>query len=125
MAWPYTAKDPLLIPPGQLRNEITLQAQSQAPDAVTGAPSASWATVMTTMAGIASQGSREVFQAQQYASQVTHVLTVRWPGTGVAIAGGMRVSFGTRTFTVQSVENVMERNRVMKLMCVEVDGVQA
>ncbi len=37
-------------------------------------------------------------------------------------AAGMQVAFGVRKFTVQTVENVQERNRVVHLMCLEVNG---
>jgi hypothetical protein len=38
------------------------------------------------------------------------------------IEAGYRVVFSGRVFTVQYVENVYERNRVLLLYCVEVNG---
>jgi SPP1 family predicted phage head-tail adaptor len=124
LAYPYgRIKDPLSLPAGLLRNPVLIQAQSMTQDAV-GGPLTAWTTVLSCFAGISTMSSREVYQTAQFVSEVTHRVTIRWPGPSVSIQGGMQVVFGSRIFKIQNVENVQERNRVLYLMCVEINGVQ-
>jgi head-tail adaptor len=119
------SSDPLAINPGPLRHQISIQAQSASQDPETGEQSLSWNMVLTTMAKIATTSSREMYQAgtaARFVAQVSHLVTIRWPGASVTLAGGMRVLFGARTFVVQTVENVQERNRVVNLTCLEING---
>lgn len=120
-----TDQNPLALDAGVLRHQITIQSQSTAQDPETGEPSQVWNHVLTTMAAISTASSREMYQtgaAGQFVAQVTHIVKIRWPGASIMIAGGMRVTLGTRTFAIQTVENVQERNRVVNLMCLEVNG---
>jgi SPP1 family predicted phage head-tail adaptor len=112
---------PYLIDPGELRQQIQIQQQSTANDSV-GQPQATWTTVLTTMAKIASISVVERWQSAQFVGQVSHRITMRWPGAGVTIAGGMRVLFGSRIFVLQGVDNVEERNIVLHLLCLEING---
>ena len=126
MALPYPyqkVKDPLSIPPGLLRYEIQVQQPSSTQDAL-GSPSAQWTTVLTTLASIEDAGSREGYERTSltYSAQVTHRIRFWYPGVTVPLAGGFQVLFGARVFTVQSVVNVQQRNRVIILNCVEVDA---
>lgn len=107
---------------GELVHRITIQAQATTPDPSTGQPAVAWSPVLSTRARILTSGARELYQAQQYAPQLTHMVTIRWPGA-VVITSGMQVVFGSRTFTIQTIENVQERNRVLHLMCIEINGV--
>lgn len=114
--------DPLVIQPGTLRHSVTVQSPDYVADAIGGmsvAPT-SWTTVRTTFAAIDTAGGREMAQAAQIVSQVSHVVKLRW--TRTVIKAGYRVLFAGRFFTVQYAENVQERNRVLKLYCLEVDG---
>jgi len=115
--------DPLIINAGELRHQVQIQ-QLETTQSGTGAPSTTWDTVLTPMAAIMTASSREVYQAAQFSAQVSHVIKIRWPGAGITIQGGMQVLFGSRVFKLQTVENVFERNRVMLLHCLEINGVQ-
>lgn len=117
--------DPLALNPGDLRHRIAIQSQSSAQAPNTGEPSSQWNLVHETWAAILTPTSREMYQtgqAGQFVAQVTHLVKIRWPGVSVVLYGGMRVQFGARKFVVQTVENVQERNRVVNLLCVEVNG---
>lgn len=119
---PYnTARDPLILQPGELRHSVQIEAPDYAPGArgMSVTP-ASWTPVRATMAAIYTAGGRETSMASQIVSQVSHVVKVRW--TEDVIKANYRVVFGARTFTVGYVENVLERNRVLLLYCLEVDG---
>jgi SPP1 family predicted phage head-tail adaptor len=93
-----------------MRHEIQIQQQSTTKDSF-GQPQPVWTTVLTVMSAIATLSQREVY-ALQLAAQVTHRITVRWPGTSIGIAGGMRILYGSRTFLIQTPDNVQERNPV-------------
>jgi len=114
-------RDPLIIEPGELRHKIQIQQPIYASDArgMSVTPDA-YSTVRTTMAAIYTAGGKETSQASQIVSQVSHVVKVRW--TGTPIKANYQVLFGARFFTVQFTENVLERNRVLLLYCIEVDG---
>jgi SPP1 family predicted phage head-tail adaptor len=81
---------------------------------------ATWNTVRTARAAIYTAGGRETSMASQIVSDVSHVVKVRW--TDIMIRANYRVFFQSRFFTVQYAENVLERNRVLLLYCLEVDS---
>jgi len=114
---------PFEIDAGQLRNQISIQSPSTSQTS-TGAPTTSWTTFFTCMAAIRTASSREAYQASQFTALVSHAITIRWPGASVSIQGGQQVLFGPRIFKLQTVENVQERNRVLILHCLEINGVQ-
>lgn len=109
--------------PGMLRRQVQLQSQSATPDAV-GQPQQVWTTFLTAMAAIQSTAARESFQTGQFVAEVTHRITLRWPGETVTLQGGQRVLYGARIFLVQTVENVRERDSLVHLMCLEINGTQ-
>jgi SPP1 family predicted phage head-tail adaptor len=111
--------NPLMLPWG-VREQVTLQALTGPQDAA-GQPS--WQQVCSMLGVVSTLSSREVYQAQQFSAQVTHSVAIMYPA-GVAVSGGMRLLFRSRVFTIQAIENVQERNKVLKLMCIEIDGVQ-
>lgn len=120
--------NPLAINPGELRHQITIQSQSTTRDPATGEPSSTWNDVLATRASIATVSSLERYQrgsAGEFVAQVSHLVKIRWPGASYGLAGGMRVMFGMRTFVIQTVENVEERNRIVNLACLEVNGSSA
>jgi head-tail adaptor len=115
-------RDPLVIDAGELRHAVMIE-QPQPGSSDTFGQSivpATWQTLRTCMAAIYTAGGRETSMAAQLVSNVSHVVKVRW--TPDVIKAGFRVVFGVRFFTVQYCENVLERNRVLLLYCLEVDG---
>ena len=109
------------IDPGEMVHRVAIQAQTQAQDAL-GGQTETWNTVLTIMAALATTASKELYQTGQFTGQVTHRVSIYWPGAGIAILGGMRVVYGSRIFIVQTVENVQERNCILLLHCLEIDG---
>lgn len=126
MRWPYPWNkniNPLVIPPGYCRFQVSVQMRSTTKDGG-GDSTETWTDALTALAGITTQTQREAYQngaAAQLVEQVVHIVTFRYPTPAVTIAGGMRVIFGARKFAVQTTENVQERNRVLHLMCLEVN----
>jgi head-tail adaptor len=119
-------RNDLVIPTGAKRNQISIQAKSTSQDPATGEPSSTWNTVLTTLSAISTISSREMYQtgtAAQFVGQASHLVKIDWPGASIVIVSGMRVLFGTRIFLIQAPpENVQERNRVVNLTCLEIDG---
>lgn len=114
--------NPLVVDAGMLVHVIQIQ-QPTATDAL-GGQSGPWVTILSPRAAIATASSREAYQAKQFVAEVSHVITIRWPGASVNIQGGKQVLFGARVFKLQAVENVIERNRVLLLHCLEINGGQ-
>jgi len=110
--WPSTE-------PGTLRHTIAIQSQSVTPDSF-GQPQQRWTTVRTSKASIQALTLREIFQANQLTSQVTHLITVRW--TPSVIRPGMRIAFGSRIFQSQAVNNLDERNLLVKMLALELNA---
>jgi SPP1 family predicted phage head-tail adaptor len=116
--------DPTQLQAGTLRHSISITAPSATRDAA-GQPVSTWNTVLTTRAAIQSTTTlsyKELIQSGEQSSQATDVVTIRWPGANVAIESGMRVTFGDNVYLVQAVDNVLRRNRVVKLYCMVIDG---
>jgi len=101
---------------GDLRHRITLQQKTETRDSF-GAVIETWNDVATLYASIEPLRGKEFFDAQQVNAEVTIRIRIRYRS---GVTPNMRVLFGTRTFDIQSVINVDERNREMILMCREV-----
>lgn len=130
--WPYPYQkvtNPFVIPAGLLRNQVSIQSKDLTPNGQDedGGELVTWDTALTCMAAILPIAQKENFEtgaSPQFVGQVTHRVSIYWPGASVAICGGMQVLFGSRTFVIQNPENVQERNRVLHLTCLEINGVQ-
>jgi SPP1 family predicted phage head-tail adaptor len=104
---------------GSLRKPVQIQQQTSTPDA-SGQLQAVWSVVRSPFAAITDLSADEPYQAGQLTSKVTHLVTVRW--SSLVLRAGMRVVFGSRVFLVQAVNNVMERNSVIRMLCLEING---
>jgi head-tail adaptor len=111
---------PYVIAAGELRHQVTIEQPqySAGPMGMSATPTG-WIPVRSTRAAIYTAGGKETSMASQIVSQVSHVVKVRWSAD--VIKANYRVLYGARFFTVQYVENVLERNRVLLLYCLEVD----
>lgn len=118
----FTQKDPLAIDAGELRHQVVIQSPASDDGDTFGRSvvPTDWSTLRTAMAAIYTAGGKEASMASQIVSDVSHVVKVRW--TADVVKAGNRVVFGSRFFTIQYVENVLERNRVLLLYCQEVNG---
>lgn len=103
---------------GRLRHRVTIQSVTTNTDSY-GQPIESWSTFAEVWAAVEPLTGREYFQAQQLQAEVTYRVRIRYL-TGVLPT--MRVLHDSRTFEVQAVINLDERNRELHLMCREVDS---
>jgi SPP1 family predicted phage head-tail adaptor len=85
-----------------------------------GEPATTPETVCSVWGNIQPLTGREYQQAQQMQSNVSHKITTELLPQNLGPATSrMRLKHGTRTFEVQSVVNVEERNRELEWMCTE------
>ena len=114
--------NPLLLAAGDLRHSITIQQPSTTRD-VAGQPVSTWTNVLTTRAkieGTTSNTYKELVADGAIASQATDVFTLRWPGSSIDLKPGMRVQFGDNIYLIQALDNILRRNRVVKLFCMAI-----
>jgi len=109
---------------GDLRQVITIQASSTAP--VNGESQTSWSTIATLRGKVETLTMREQFQQSAFAEQVSHKITLRYPGASIVIKPGYQAVLtspdGTHTYKIQSIDNVQQRNRVLVLMALEINA---
>lgn len=115
--------DPLYIAAGELRHSITVQSETATVDSA-GQPVAVWADVLTTRAKVEGAGSaayKASFSDNVRTSESSDMFTIRWPGKDVVIEPGQRVSFGGDFYEIQAVDNVLHRNRKVRIATKIVD----
>ena len=96
---------------------VELQSEATQSDSA-GQQSTTWTSYITVWATIDVLQGNEIFKGQQYNTQVTHKVTIRYlPG----VTAKQRVQFGTRQFVIEAVENPEEMNVCLVLMCAEYD----
>lgn len=110
----------LLTRPGLLRHRLILQTVNDAADGQGGFVKA-WTDTATVWGSLEPLSGRELLQAQQVQSRVTHKSRLRYR-SDVTVTPAMRIKKGTRTFNVQEVRNVEERNVYLDLMLEEGTG---
>lgn len=112
-----------LLDPGQLRNQVALSTPaSGSPDSFGQEPPADWTVYLTTWAAIRQLSGRELYQGDEFTSAAQVRITIRWPGPGITVNPGDRVTFGTHIYVIQIVDNVELRDIVLNLNCLEIDG---
>jgi head-tail adaptor len=72
------------------------------------------------MASIRNLSGQELFQGDEFTSAAQVRIRMRWTGDNTQV--GHRVAFGPHTYVVQICDNVLLRNRVLQLTCLEIDG---
>lgn len=109
-----------MIRAGRLRNRLELQTDTATVDEYGDKSPSAWLTTQTVWAAIEPLRGRELFAAQQVKSDVTHKITMRHqPG----ITSAMRFKEGSRAFNIAAPPiNVRERDRMIEVLCVEVEG---
>lgn len=112
-------KDPLVLPAGDLRHSVTLLQQQATTDEAGSV--VNWVSFASVRAAIEPVSGMELIQAGVDATQTYLTLKIRYiPG----VTAAMRVQATNGTYVIASVENVLERNRVLKLTCLGVGANQ-
>lgn len=100
---------------GPLRHAITVQKNTPTRDA-TGGTVDSWSTHCTARARVEPMTGREYVGSERVTDSTTHKFTLRYQA---GITPAMRISWGSRTFDIQSVINHEEKGRWLFIMAVE------
>ncbi len=111
---------------GQLNRRIQIQTQTTTQDA-TGQPQQSWATAYECWAKIDIQNSQLIYSTAEFMSKVTRRITIRWTSS-VVISANQRIVYTepttgiAHTYNIEAVLNDQQRNRMLILMCYELDA---
>ena len=105
---------------GVLNRRIRIQAPSATLDAF-GIPAPGWTDLLTVWGAIEPLTGRELFNAQQVASEVTHRITIRFNAllTDTRLAATYRVLYAGRSFNIHAVMNEDEANVTMVMLASE------
>lgn len=100
---------------GNLKHKIVIQAYSETQNDF-GEVVKGWTDFKTAYASITPVSAKEFFKAGVQA-EVTHKIEVRYLKD---IKPKMRVMYGTREFSIESVLDIREAHKTLQLMCTEV-----
>jgi SPP1 family predicted phage head-tail adaptor len=100
---------------GELRHRITVQKKVVTRDTY-GAETITWTTHCKAYAAILPLVGREFLEARQTQAEMITKMRIRYQA---GIEPEMRVLWGSRTYDIQSVIHVEERQREIVLMCME------
>lgn len=107
-----------MITSGILNKRITIQelvTGSPEKDSF-GQPNSSWDTFAQVWAAIEPIQGREFWAQQQVQSEVTIRIRIRYLS---GVTSAMRVLYGSRVLTIESVIDPQEKHKEMQLMCSE------
>ncbi len=99
---------------GKLRHQVTIKRPVETQNTY-GEPEVRWQDVATVWAQVEPLRGREYFAAKQMVSEVEARITIRYRSD---VTAKMKVSKGTDDYLIETIINVMERNRELQLMCV-------
>jgi SPP1 family predicted phage head-tail adaptor len=112
-----------MLQAGQLRHRVTIQAPAPSTNPFQVADG--WTDVLTTWAKVSPATSKEIFQASQQSMQLTHTVTMHYPGKQFKVSAGYRLLFNGRVFELQKgIVNTDERNIELVLSVWEIDTVE-
>lgn len=103
---------------GQLKNKVEIQLASSTTDnyGETANKDIDWSTVAVRSVGIEPLSGREATAAKQINPMVTHTIRLRYYS---GLSSQHRFKWGDRIFSIDSVLNVMEKNREQVCTCIE------
>lgn len=103
---------------GELRQRVTVEAPVVTRNSQ-GGFGEDWAVAEQRYAKIEPLSGREFFEAQRVDSDVTHMVTMRYYE---GLTTSHRITYGSRTFYIESVINAEERDWKTVAMCRESTG---
>ena len=101
----------------ELRRRVTIQTPTETVG-TRGGHASSWATFKTRWAAVRPAPGGEAFEDERPRAKQKVVFEIRYVA---GITNKMRVSWDSRLFDIQSIENVDERNKKLLLTTEEVD----
>ena len=107
--------DAYAIEAGKLRHRLAIQSHTEARDSF-GGSTKTWATQKTVWGSVRPMSGKELVNAQQVDSRVTHRIVIRFYS---GLDTTYRFLFGTRVFNIVSVLNIQERNKLLVITAIE------
>jgi SPP1 family predicted phage head-tail adaptor len=104
---------------GLLRDRLALQSATETRDG-SGAVALSWTTQRTVWGAVEPVSGREEWRGHRILPQTSHMVRIRWPGTGITVGPGWRVLWGSRILNLGTALNVGERDRELQFQATEV-----
>lgn len=101
---------------GSLKNKIDIQFYSDTKNSF-GEIEKGFNLFKSTYASIVPVSGKEYFTSKQNNSEVTHKILFRYIA---GITPSMRIVYGSRTFSIESVLNIREENKTIQLMATEI-----
>ena len=119
---PYASQaNPLAFNPGAARCSIQLASSSTLQDGF-GQPVATWTPYYSCYAEIRQLSGQELYQGDEFSSAAHYRVRIRYPQDGAVVNVGDRVLFEAHVYVIQIINNVLMRNTVLELTCLEIDG---
>tara|TARA_Y100000310_G_scaffold34448_1_gene32622 strand:- start:204 stop:539 length:336 start_codon:yes stop_codon:yes gene_type:complete len=109
----------MAVSAGKLRHRVRIETVTISRDSDYGDVTETWALLARNgivWADIQPLSGQERWQANAADPEMTHTITIRYHDT---IGPKDRIVYGSRTFRIQSVMNVGERNDMMDITAVE------
>jgi len=100
---------------GNLKRKITIQTYNETPNEF-GEVVKEWVDFTIAYASITPLSAKEFYKAGTH-NEVTHKIELRFIS---GIVPKMRVIYGSREFSIESVLNIREENKTLQLICTEV-----
>lgn len=102
--------------PGDLKNRIVIKKNNKIKNSF-GEVTENWEVVAIVWANINPIAGKEFFAAETVNSSISHKVRIRYRKD---ITPEMNVEYKGRIFTINSIINEYEQNKVLQLMCKEV-----
>jgi SPP1 family predicted phage head-tail adaptor len=103
---------------GELVHQVTFSHPDVTQDSF-GQPINTWSNYLTTRAKVENLSGQQNYQQSVFTAEAVWRITLHYhPG----IASGDRCFYGSHVYVVQIVNNLFERNRVIELTCLEIQG---
>src|SRR6266568_4466186 len=114
-------KLPTDIEAGELRHRVSIVQPSGGQDSMAGITQdpSQWTIVVSCWAEIQTWTGEMSLAAQEFMSVASHWITIRHPH--LTITAQMKVWFNRRTFQILAVLNPTEQNKLLVLVCTEVN----
>lgn len=103
---------------GWLRHRLTIQEKGSITLTTLGEEEITWTDVGTYWASVEPLRGREYLARQVETAEITTRIRLRYPGTD--ITPEMRAQCNGHTYNIRQVINVLERDKMVELMCTEV-----
>lgn len=100
---------------GRLRHRVTFQERALIANGY-GEEEEIWSDVSDRWVSIMPAKADEIAAAGTVQAQVSHTIRLRYWS---AVTHQFRVVYGSRTFNIDSVRNIGERDRELELLCLE------